>query len=189
MGATVVFLHGVAAAGKLTTGRALSDRLGYPLFHNHLVVDLLTTTFTFGTEPFVRLRERMWLDVMTDATRIGKSLVFTFAPEATVVPGFPERVRQAVTTAGGRVCFVRLLVGEAEQVRRVGLPDRRRFHKLSDAEVLRGMHRSKTVVEQPPADLTVDTEVGTPAETAAIIIDHFGLTAQDPTPRYPVSTT
>jgi chloramphenicol 3-O-phosphotransferase len=59
--ARLVFLHGRAAAGKLTTARRLSDLVGYPVFHNHLVVDLLTTMFPFGSEPFVLLREQFWL--------------------------------------------------------------------------------------------------------------------------------
>ena len=41
----LIFLHGTAAAGKLTTARALEAMLGYPVFHNHLVVDALTTVF------------------------------------------------------------------------------------------------------------------------------------------------
>jgi hypothetical protein len=41
----LVFLHGPAASGKLTVARALEARVGYPVFHNHLVVDLLTTVF------------------------------------------------------------------------------------------------------------------------------------------------
>lgn len=53
----LIFLHGTAASGKLTTARALDVLLGYPVFHNHLVVDTLTTVFPFGSEPFVRLRE------------------------------------------------------------------------------------------------------------------------------------
>lgn len=53
----LVFLHGTAAAGKLSTARALDRLLSYPVFHNHLVVDTLTTVFPFGSEPFVRLRE------------------------------------------------------------------------------------------------------------------------------------
>jgi hypothetical protein len=48
----LVFLHGVAASGKLTTARELESQIGYPVFHNHLVVDLLTTVFTFGSQPF-----------------------------------------------------------------------------------------------------------------------------------------
>lgn len=40
----LIFLHGTAASGKLTTARALEVLLGYPVFHNHLVVDTLTST-------------------------------------------------------------------------------------------------------------------------------------------------
>jgi cytidylate kinase len=42
----LIFLHGSAASGKLTTARALGHHLDYPVFHNHLVVDLLTTVFS-----------------------------------------------------------------------------------------------------------------------------------------------
>ena len=76
----LVFLHGRAAAGKLTTARHLSALVGYPVFHNHLVVDLLTTVFPFGSEPFVRLREQFWLAAFTEAARPGRSLIFTFTP-------------------------------------------------------------------------------------------------------------
>src|SRR5690606_9977855 len=106
----LIVLHGPAAAGKLTTARALERRLGYPVFHNHLVVDTLTTMFPFGSEPFVRLREQFWLDVFEEAARTGRSLLFTFAPEATVRPGFPARVRETVERHGGSVRFVRLAV-------------------------------------------------------------------------------
>ena len=37
----LIVLHGPAAAGKLATARALERRVGYPVFHNHLVVDTL----------------------------------------------------------------------------------------------------------------------------------------------------
>src|SRR5919199_1168928 len=97
----LVFLHGPAAAGKLTTAEALHHRLGHPVFHNHLVVDLLTTVFPFGSEPFVRLREQFWLAVFSDAARADRSLIFTFAPESTVAPGFPQRARQVVATSQG----------------------------------------------------------------------------------------
>jgi cytidylate kinase len=94
----LIFLHGPAASGKLTTARALGRNLNYPVFHNHLVVDLLTTVFPFGSEPFVRLREQMWTSVFADAARAGTSLIFTFAPESTVAHGFPQpaRVSQAL---------------------------------------------------------------------------------------------
>ncbi len=180
----LIFLHGGAAAGKLTTARALADLVGYPVFHNHLTVDLLTTVFTFGSEPFVRLRERIWLDVFAGAAAQDRSIIFTFAPEATVQRGFCDRVRAAVADHGGAVRFVRLHVGEAEQERRLQLPSRREFHKLTDVALLRAGRREPVEVEQPPVDLEIDTEVSTPAESAAAVVAYFSLSAQPSAPRY-----
>ena len=168
-------------------GRALHGRVGYPVFHNHLVVDLLTTVFPFGSEPFVRLREQFWTAVFADAARAGRSLIFTFAPEATVPAGFPGRVARLVEAAGGRVCFVRLSVGEAEQERRLGAASRSEFHKLTSVELLRRGRDDRRAVEQPPADLEIDTERTDPADAAAAVVAHFGLVPQPAAERYPGS--
>jgi chloramphenicol 3-O-phosphotransferase len=183
----LVFLHGPAAAGKLTVARALEARLGFPVFHNHLVVDLLTTVFPFGTEPFVRLREEFWTAVFADAARAGRSICFTFAPESTVRPGFPDRVRAVVEAGGGRVRFVGLRVSEGEQERRIGRPERSEFHKLTSLETLRRLRNHGDGVERPPADLEIDTDRRSPSESAAAIAAHFGLAAQDAVGRYPVA--
>jgi hypothetical protein len=157
----LVILHGRAAAGKLTTGRALERRLGWPLFHNHLVVDLLTELFPFGSDPFVRLREHMWLSVIAEAAAVDRSLVFTFTPEPTVPAGFHGRVARVVESSGGRVLWVRLLVSDREQESRIVAADRQRFHKLTSTSTLRRL-RSQPASEQPPADLDIDTEHSDP---------------------------
>lgn len=181
----LVFLHGPAAAGKLTVARALEARVGLPVFHNHLVVDALLPAFEFGSEPFVRLREQFWTAVLGDAARAGRSLTFTFAPEATVPAGFPDRVRRLVEAEGGRVCFVRLRVGEAEQERRIGAPSRSEFRKLTSLETLRRIRAARGDVEQPPADLEIDTDTSDAARSAATIADHFALTPRPTIPPYP----
>src|ERR1700744_3598970 len=56
----LVFIHGPAAAGKLTVGKALAALTGYPLFHNHLIVDAVAAVFPFGSAAFVRLRQDFW---------------------------------------------------------------------------------------------------------------------------------
>jgi chloramphenicol 3-O-phosphotransferase len=183
----LVFLHGPAASGKLTVARALEALVGFPVFHNHLVVDLLTTVFPFGSEPFVRLREEFWTAVFADAARAGRSISFTFAPESTVRPGFPGRVREVVEAGGGRVRFVQLRVSPEEQERRIGRPERSEFHKLTSVQTLRRLRNYGAGVELPPADLEIDTDGRGPAESAAAIAVHFGLTAQSPAPRYPES--
>lgn len=181
----LVFLHGAAASGKLTTARALERLVGFPVFHNHLVVDLLTTVFPFGSEPFVRLREQIWTSVFADAARVGRSIIFTFAPESTVQRGFPARARQVVEAAGGRIYFVRLLVSDAEQERRIDSISRKQFHKLIDIDTLRALRDDLYDVEQPPADLQIDTDASDAERSAATIAAHFDLSPQTRVDRYP----
>lgn len=185
----LIFLHGRAAAGKLTTARALQGLLGYPVFHNHLVVDTLTTVFPFGSEPFVRLREEFWMAVFADAARAGRSITFTFTPEPTVREGFPGRVRELVESEGGRVCFLRLLVSDCEQERRIGSPSRAEFHKLNSLDALRSVREAGETTELPPVDMEIDTDTSDPAHSAAAIAAHFGLTPQPVLGRYPDSLT
>lgn len=182
----LLFLHGAAAAGKLTVGRALAARLNYGLFHNHLVVDALTAVFPFGTSPFVKLREEFWLATFTEAAAADASLIFTFTPESSVVPGFPERARRAVEDPGGRVHFVRLSVGQKEQERRISLASRHEFAKLTDLQTLRRLRDSDEPVEQPPTDLLVDTERLAPDDAAAYIAHTLELVRSAEHHRYPV---
>ncbi len=181
----LVFLHGVAAAGKLTVARALAERLHYGLFHNHLVVDALTAVFPFGSPAFVELREQFWLSTFAAAARDDVSLLFTFAPEPTVAAGFAERVVATVTGAGGRVVFVELTVGETEQERRVGLPSRHEFAKLTSVETLRRLRTGARPLERPPVDLRIDTEQTPPSAAAERIIEHFDLRPVPAWTRYP----
>jgi chloramphenicol 3-O-phosphotransferase len=184
----LVFLHGPAASGKLTTARALEELVGFPVFHNHLVVDALTTVFPFGSEPFVRLREQFWAQVFADAARVGRSLTFTFTPENTVQPGFAERVRDVVEEQDGRVYFVHLTVSDDEQERRIGAESRRALHKLTDLATLRRLRNYRDSVEQPPIDLDVDTNASSAEHTAGLIVDRFGLIPQTAPGRYPEVT-
>jgi AAA domain-containing protein len=183
----LVFLHGAAAAGKLTTAQSLAERLGYPVFHNHLTVDLVTTVFSFGSAQFQRLREFVWKAVFAEAADAGRSLIFTFTPESTVTPGFPERVRTVITDAGGQVRFVKLTVSQAEQERRITAESRRKYHKLVDLETLRTLRNRQDTVDQPPADLEIDTDASGPSDSAVTIIEHFGLPPERPVSRYPLA--
>ncbi len=180
----LVFLHGGAASGKLTTARALERLLRYPVFHNHLVVDMLLPIFPFGSEPFVRLREEFWLSVFRDAALAQRSITFTFAPENSVPAGFPARALDTVEQAGGRVCFVQLTVDELEQEHRLTNPSRSEFHKLADVHTFRRL-RLQPAPEQPPSDLEIDTTTSPPAQSAQRIIDFFGLSPQPASELYP----
>ena len=163
----LVFLYGPAAAGKLTIGRALADLTGFALFHNHLVVDALCAVFPFGSDPFRRLREQWWLGALDEAAQAGRSLIFTFAPEPTVTPTFPARVKALVEAAGGQVMFVRLDVPVDEQERRIVAADRAAYLKLRSVELLRSLApRSTSLAAMPEPALALATHELTPVEAA-----------------------
>lgn len=167
----IIFIYGPAAAGKLTVSRELAKLTGLSLFHNHLVVDAVGAVFPFGSEPFVRLRESFWLQVITEAARSGQSLIFTFAPEATVDPRFPERVRAAIEPFGGAVVFVALNVSRQEQERRIGNASRSEFGKLTSLDLLRELGDSfdASMAAMPAAELRIDTGTCDAVDAAALI--------------------
>src|SRR5688572_434351 len=104
----LIFLHGVPGVGKLTVARELARLTGYKLFHNHLTVDLVGSVFEFGTTPFVELREKIWLDVFSEAASSEVAgIIFTFAFEPTVRESFVENVRSTIESKGGEVVFVK----------------------------------------------------------------------------------
>ena len=173
----LIFLHGPAASGKLTIARELAAISGYALFHNHLIVDAVGALFPFGSPNFVALRERFWMDSFEGAIAENRSLVFTFAPEASVAPDFPERVRALVEAAGGTIDFVALTINREEQERRIDAASRAEFGKLRSLDLLRQLRDQFAVCEaaMPPSTVTVDTSATPPAKNARKIAESLRL--------------
>lgn len=173
----LIFIHGPAASGKLTVARELVERSepDLRLFHNHFTVDLVASVFDFGSEPFVRLRESIWLDVFREAAALGRSLVFTFHPEASVRPDFPERVVSTVGAHGGTVVFVELTCPESELERRIPSESRAKYGKLRSLSQYVELRESGAFAYPPlpePA-LRLDTSVLEPGEAAEQILSYL----------------
>jgi hypothetical protein len=173
----LIFIWGGPASGKLTVGRELARITGLPLFHNHLVVDALLERLPFGDPEFVRLREAMWMAGFETAATSGQSLIFTFQPEDTVREGFAGRVIELVSSHGGEVKFVRLLVSADEQERRLGNDSRREFRKMVSLDLLRELRSQFAASEaaMPAADIVIDTELDAADMAAQQIARAFGL--------------
>ena len=174
----LVFIHGPAASGKLTVARELAALTGLPLFHNHLVVDALLAVFPFGSPAFVELREKMWMDVFRAAAEEGRSLIFTFHPEASVASDFPARAAALVETAGGRIDFVALSCAPETVAARIEAPSRQASGKLSSLALLRELEAQGAFAYPPlpPAAVEIDTGVTAPAAGARRICDALELT-------------
>jgi len=172
----LVFIHGGPAVGKLTVARHVARLTGFRLFHNHLTVDLVGSVFEFGSEPFVRLREEIWLSTFREAARFDVSLIFTFAPEATVRTGFIQHTIDVVESLGGSVVFVELTCDEAEIERRLEDPSRGEFTKLNTLKQYRTL-KDAGAFEYPsiPSSLSLDTTNAPPEESAKAIASYLNL--------------
>jgi len=164
----LVFLHGSLAAGKLTIARELELLTGFRLFHNHLTIDLATVLFDFGSEPFIRLRESIWLNAIAEVAKSGTSIIFTFQPESTVPISFPEEVVRVVDYHGGHIFFVKLNCPEDVIEARVDADSRREFGKLRSLPDYRRLRDSGAFdyPNMPMSDIEIDTSLVQPQEAA-----------------------
>ncbi len=173
----LLFIYGPAAVGKLTIGRELAKLTGLRLFHNHLTVDAVMAVFDFGSEPFINLREQIWLSVFKQAAQHNISLIFTFSPEQTVRTSFIQDTLETVEPLGGKVLFVELTCPIEELERRMENPSRAEFRKLRSVEVFRKIRQAGThkYPKLPNSGLTIDTSTMSPQEAAYRICEFFSL--------------
>ena len=171
-------IYGPAASGKLTVARELGSRTGFPVFHNHLVVDMLTPVFSFGSAPFVELREHIWLKVLARAAEeLTPGLIFTFTPERTVHHGFIARLTETMQAAGAETVFIQLTCPEEELERRMENRSRFQYGKVHSLAQYRSLRDSGAFQYPsiPNTWLTIDTSLTQPAEAAETIIKQFAL--------------
>ena len=172
----LIFLFGMPGVGKLTVARELSNLTGFKLFHNHLTVDLVTSLFEFGSESFINLREKIWLETFSEAINSDfDGLIFTFAPENTVPNDFPHKVKNLLEENNGKVVFIELKCELEQLEKRLTNSSREKFGKLNSLELFRQLN-SQGVFDTPKitADFSVDTTNLSPTETAKKILNHIG---------------
>lgn len=169
----LLFLHGAPAVGKLTVARELAALTGFRLFHNHLTVDLVSSLFPFGSEPFILLREQIWLAAFAETARNNVSLIFTFNPERTVRERFIQDAIDVIEAAGGQVIFVELTCAAEELERRLEDASRKEFGKLASVEQYRSLQDAGAFqFPNLPKGMSLDTTNQPPAASAQLISEY-----------------
>jgi predicted kinase len=174
--ATLVYIYGPPASGKLTVAGRLSELTGMPLFHNHLTVNALRPVFAFGSPPFVEANRKMRLAVFEAAARAGISLIFTnnsawSGPDPrTRFEEAADSSRRIMESHGGRTVFVRLTASQPALEERVANESRRAHDKLVDVVRLRELLAELDPSPLHPDDLTIDTGQLSPEESARTIM-------------------
>jgi hypothetical protein len=173
----LVFIHGAPGAGKLTTARALVDRVKGRLFDNHAAIDVARTVIDFGEAGFWELVQEIRLSVLDAA---GKSrvplLVMTFVyvepDDAATLRSFEEVIERN----GDHLLPVFLQCSTEEIVRRIANPDRVARGKMASVEHARDFMQQHRITAVPRSTcLMLDSEAHDAGTNAAIIIRHFGL--------------
>jgi hypothetical protein len=168
----LIFLHGLPGVGKLTVARELAAITGFKLFHNHLTVDLVTSVFEFGSESFVELREKIWIEVFSQAVEAGlRGLIFTFAPDSTVRDSFIANAQSIVEASGGEVLFAELTCSTEELESRLTNASRQEIGKLNSLALFRELSAAGAFNDSgiPSPRFALDITTLSPNEAATSI--------------------
>jgi hypothetical protein len=172
----LVLLYGRPGVGKFTIGRALAERTGYRLVHNHGVVDLASALFPFGSAPFIALREQLWLEVVAAGLVAGlPGLILTFVPERTVTEDFLPALQERVARHGARFRSIELRCAPGTLATRLTAPDRAAFGKIRDPAFYRELEESGAFdrPRMPPPELSLAVDELAPDDAARRIADEL----------------
>ena len=179
---SLVLILGPPAVGKMTVGQELRDLTGYRLLFNHMIVDLVTQFFPFGSPSFHRLARPFTLDIIAACADEGLGLIVThglvFGP-----PGSMDMLRameRPYRERGQAIGYVELSAPLEVRLERNTTANRAAHKDVSWAteERLRDMEswgRWQSDGELVGPHVRIDNTSLSPRVVAERIIDAFGL--------------
>lgn len=173
----LIILYGPPAVGKLTVAKELADKTGFKLFHNHLSVDLVTSIFPYGSEPFWPLVRNIRTEMIEAAVRENVDVIFTFVFAVGEDEDLINSYINIVEQAGHEVCLVQLKTTTDELSRRVGGDSRKVYKKISSPEGLKKyMEQYSLLTPIPDRDsLIIDNTHLSPSVVADQIMHYYHL--------------
>jgi len=184
---TLVCLIGAPAFGKMTVGQSLCHVTGFQLFHGHVVADVLSPYFPFGTPSFSRLTHHWRRLFFEEAFTAGLNVVTTVAwrfdvpADAETIASWPQPY-----LAGGRVLCVEFVASLEVRLER-NRTEHRRSQKnpywvtdgyLQDTNAVY-RYDSGGVLPYALPHLRLDTTHLSAETTAHQIVAHFNLPRPD----------
>jgi len=134
----LIFIYGPPAAGKLTVAKALSEKNGYKLFHNHLTYD--TAYSLFGddvySKAFKECCEKLRLTAINEAVTHQVDMIFTFVYDHKNDKNFVENLKKIVKQGDGTIHFIFLNPSKDIIEERVTQENRKDFKKVASLEEL-----------------------------------------------------
>ena len=182
----LVAIVGPIAVGKMTVGQALRELTGFELLHNHMVIDLLTPFFEFGSPPFERLAVSLREQFFEEAAGSGLGLISTWGWffESSEETELVRRLIEPFERHGGTVSFAELAAPLEVRLER-NRTENRRAHKRVDwatDEAVASFGRSHAINTSaevpfpwPERHLKIENSELAADVVARQIQEHFGL--------------
>jgi hypothetical protein len=174
----VIHINGRPGVGKKTTGEALARLTGAVLIDNHTLLNPGVAACGRGSDGYYRInravRHGVFEELIHELTHRAVILTNTLTDQVAEHREIYEEVRLLAHKTHGELLQVVLTAAFEENARRVVSPGRAAAHKLSDGKELARLYDAFTIIT-PPEALVVDTTSLGPEESAALILERFGL--------------
>jgi tRNA uridine 5-carbamoylmethylation protein Kti12 len=174
----LIFLYGPPGVGKLTVSKELEKRIGFTIFHNHLVNDVIASVISHENPDFNKQKERLYLEMISLGAKHGKKgLIFTFCYSHPHDLQFINKISRCIEKAKGEVCFVQLICSKDALIHRVQEESRKQYRKVKDPQVLKNILQKHDLFTEIPQSksLCIDNTHLSPEKTGEMIINHYHL--------------
>ena len=188
----VLILIGPPAVGKMAVGMKLKEKLSYPLFHNHMTIELLVQIWEHGSPEFLELNSEFRRRVFEVASR-SNFLGFTYTAvvdfNLDMEKKFITKFTNIFKNKGHEVFYIELFAELEKRIQR-NKTELRITHKPSKKNIswseekliaMESKHKMNSedgdFIKQKYPDnyLRIDTTDLTVEETSEKIIEHFKL--------------
>lgn len=177
----LIMIYGPPAAGKLTVATDLSQKLGYKLFQNHIIVSCIADVFPFDDkklEPVLkRLTVKFRFEIYEEAAKNDINLVTTYGGGGFPKFNFFKDVKKAVEKHGGDMIFVQLIPSKESLLERVE-SESRKGNKIDTKDYLEKQLNKKPAFFSKFEDvehLSIDNTNLPPEEVSDKIIKYYEL--------------
>ncbi len=121
----LIYIYGSPASGKLTIAKELAKRTKFRLFHNHLILDMLTQILNFKHKSFWNTFNNIFTEIIKGAKEQNANLIITRAYSGK--EDFKEHLNIADKTF-----LIRLKCSDEEILKRITNEDRKKYGKIND---------------------------------------------------------
>lgn len=169
-----VLITGPIAVGKMTVGQELSNRMDYPLLHNHHSIELAMDLFDHGTPEFKSINSgirRLVFDAVSQSKTVpGFIFTLVWAFDLQEDWDFVAKLRKLFEDQGWRFYIVELAADLEERLKR-NKSENRLKHKASKRDV----EASRKRLLKHDEDWQMNSEDRKPAEDDYLLINSTQL--------------